>query len=145
MHDIGATEKNLRATHLSFEFYGGFLALDQLQKYGAPKEQAESVTEAIIRHQDIGDVGTITTVGQLIQLATLFDNVGGNPTLITRETIESVVAAYPRNQWSSCFASTIQEELDLKPWAHTSAIPNFAKIVQNNKLMETFDEETIPN
>jgi cyanamide hydratase len=144
LHDIGTTEDNLHATHLSFEFYGGYLALNQLQKYGAPKEQAESVTEAIIRHQDIGNVGTITTVGQLIQLSTLFDNVGGNPTLISRETIESVVAAYPRGHWSSCFAIKIEEELRLKPWAHTSAIANFAADVQNNKLMAPFDGGRVP-
>lgn len=72
LHDIGTTEENLHATRLSFEFYGGYLALNLLQEFGAPKDQAESVAEAIIRHQDLGDVGNITTVGQLIQLATLF-------------------------------------------------------------------------
>jgi cyanamide hydratase len=72
LHDIGTTPENIHATLLSFEFYGGYLALDVLKEYGAPREQAESVAEAIIRHQDLGDVGSITTVGQLIQLATLF-------------------------------------------------------------------------
>jgi cyanamide hydratase len=72
LHDIGTTTENIHATLLSFEFYGGYLALDILKEYGAPREQAESVAEAIIRHQDLGDVGSITTVGQLIQLATLF-------------------------------------------------------------------------
>ncbi len=57
---------------MSFEFYGGLLVLDLLEKEGAPKQQAESVAEAIIRHQDLGDVGNITTVGALVQLATLF-------------------------------------------------------------------------
>ncbi|KAJ4302707.1 hypothetical protein N0V90_001597 [Kalmusia sp. IMI 367209] len=139
LHDIGTTQENLHATLLSFEFYGGFLALDLLQEYGAAKEQAESVAEAIIRHQDLGDIGTITTVGQLIQLSTLFDNAGANPTLISRATIESVVAAYPRGHWSSCFAHTIDEELSLKPWAHSSAIPDFAETVKGNKLMEPWD------
>ena len=64
---------------MSFEFYGGFLALDLLQKeLHAPKEQAESVAEAIIRHQDLGETGKITALGQLLQLATIF----GKPTLI---------------------------------------------------------------
>ncbi|KAJ4354237.1 uncharacterized protein N0V89_005971 [Didymosphaeria variabile] len=139
LHDIGTTPENLHATLLSFEFYGGYLALNILQEYGASNEQAESVVEAIIRHQDLGDVGTITTVGQLIQLATLFDNAGKNPTLISKYTIESVVATYPRNQWSSCFAHTIKEELALKPWAHSSAIPKFAETVAGNKLMEPWD------
>jgi cyanamide hydratase len=77
LHDIGTTEENLQKTRLSFEFYGGFLALEVLQNATssdavAPREQAESVAEAIIRHQDLCDVGTITAVGQLIQLATIF-------------------------------------------------------------------------
>ena len=46
LHDIGTTSKNLRATLMSFEFYGGLLALDLLHKeLQAPKEQAESVAE----------------------------------------------------------------------------------------------------
>jgi len=139
LHDIGTTQGNLNATMLSFEFYGGYVALNQLQEYGAPREQAESVAEAIIRHQDLGDIGTISTVGQLIQLSTLFDNAGANPSLISKSTIESVVAAYPRGYWSSCFAHTIGKEMGLKPWAHSSAIPNFAATVAGNKLMEPWD------
>ncbi|KAF2685197.1 putative urea hydro-lyase/cyanamide hydratase [Lentithecium fluviatile CBS 122367] len=138
-HDIGTTPENMQATLMSFEFYGGFLTLNQLQEWGAPKEQAESVAEAIIRHQDLGDVGTITSVGQLIQLSTLFDNAGANPTIISKATVESVAAAYPRGHWSSCFAHTVEKELVLKPWAHSSAIPNFADVVARNKLMEPWD------
>lgn len=49
------------------------LALDLLSKeLHAPIEQAESVAEAVMRHQDIGETGKITTVGLLIQLATIF-------------------------------------------------------------------------
>jgi hypothetical protein len=36
----------------------------------APRDLAESVAEAIIRHQDFRDKGKITAVGQLLQLAT---------------------------------------------------------------------------
>jgi cyanamide hydratase len=93
---------------LSFEFFGGMLALRVLQDVDdgerveigtgtgvgigasgaaatatdtttatnanatAPREQAESVAEAIIRHQDLCHVGEITVVGQLLQLATIF-------------------------------------------------------------------------
>ena len=58
---------------MSFEFYGGVLAHSLLHKdLSAPTVQAEAVTEAIIRHQDIGTSGKITTLGQLIQLATIF-------------------------------------------------------------------------
>ena len=73
LHDIGTTDKHLHATLMSFEFYGGFLALRLLQdELKAPKEQAESVTEAIIRHQDLGESGKITMLGQILQLATVF-------------------------------------------------------------------------
>lgn len=46
LHDIGTTSKNLRATLMSFEFYGGFLARELLvNEWHAPVEQAESVAE----------------------------------------------------------------------------------------------------
>lgn len=93
LHDIGTTEENLRKTRMSFEFYGGVLALQILQDktcHGdadtdaggastavAPSEQAESVAESIIRHQDLCEVGTITAVGQLLQLATIFGKYCG--------------------------------------------------------------------
>lgn len=139
LHDIGTTNENLHATLLSFEFYGGLLALDLLQGHNAPKPQAESVAECIIRHQDLGKVGEITQLGAVIQLATVFDNVGLNPNLVDKATIESVVAAFPRNKWTSCFVSTLQEEVGLKPWCHTTAIDNFVEHVRGNKLMEPYD------
>lgn len=73
LHDIGTTDKNISATLMSFEFYGGQLVLDLLVKeLHAPIEQAESVAEAVIRHQDLGESGKITSLGLLIQLATIF-------------------------------------------------------------------------
>jgi cyanamide hydratase len=57
---------------MSFEFYGAFQALSFLRESGASKDQAEAVTEAIIRHADLGETGMITSVGQLIQLSTVF-------------------------------------------------------------------------
>ena len=58
---------------MSFEFYGGYLALNLLKDtLHAPVSQAESVAEAVIRHQDLGESGKISSVGLLIQLATVF-------------------------------------------------------------------------
>lgn len=140
LHDIGTTPTNLTATQMSFEFYGGFLSLNLLNTCGAPKSQAESVCEAIIRHQDLGESGMITTVGQLVQLATVFDNMGMNSQLVHKETIESVVKAYPRKGWSGCFAQTIRKEVGQKPWCHTTVIDGFAEGVESNKLMEPYDK-----
>ena len=145
---------------MSFEFYGGLLALELLEKkHHAPKSQAESVAEAIIRHQDLGESGTITTLGLLIQLATVFgqcsaltehvqsekltevDNMGMHAELVHKATIEDVVKHYPRQGWSSCFAATIRKENALKPWAHTTALgeEDFPNGVQNNRLMAPYD------
>lgn len=141
LHDIGTTDKNLTATLLSFEYYGGYLALDLLRKYAAPIEQAESVAEAIIRHQDLGESGKISSVGLLIQLATVFDNMGAHAELVHKHTIEDVVAHYPRKKWSSCFAGTIRRENGLKPWAHTTALgeEDFPGGVERNELMAPYD------
>ncbi|KAI0455631.1 hypothetical protein F5B21DRAFT_471066 [Xylaria acuta] len=141
LHDIGTTHDNLRATLLSFEFYGGILALNLTQKHGASTAQAEAVAEAIIRHQDLGTVGTITFLGQVIQLATIYDNIGGNPGLIDEVTRLDVNKAFPRKGWSGCFAKTIMEEIGLKPWAHTTHLGkgDFPEGVKNNRLMADVD------
>jgi cyanamide hydratase len=142
LHDIGTTDINIHATLLSFEFYGGLLSLDLLRSLGAPMEQAENVAETIIRHQDISDIGTITRIEALIQLATIFDNMGGQPQLVSKATIESVTNAYPRKKWSSCFAATIRRENGLKPWAHTTALGEsaFPEGVESNELMAPYDD-----
>lgn len=73
LHDIGTTPENLKSTMMSFEFYGAYLALDLiLNRLSGPKEQAESVAETIIRHQDLGETGTTTACTAVIQLATVF-------------------------------------------------------------------------
>lgn len=57
---------------MSFDLYGGWIALDVLKQNGAPAAQAESVAEGVIRHQHPSEVGGIHVVGLLIQLATQF-------------------------------------------------------------------------
>jgi len=141
LHDIGTTTKNITATLLSFEFYGGYLALDLLKSLSAPTEQAENVAETIIRHQDLGETGTLTRVTALIHLATIFDNMGQHGQLVHRETIENVTKAFPRKGWSGCFAATIRKENGLKPWAHTTHLgeQDFPVGVENNHFMAPWD------
>ncbi|KAE8149810.1 hypothetical protein BDV25DRAFT_122197 [Aspergillus avenaceus] len=146
LHDIGTTEENLNKTKLSFEFCGGFLALDLLQNpfpegAVAPQDQAESVAEAIIRHQDLRETGKITAVGQLLQLATIFDNTGAHAHLVHPSTVENVSKHYPRQQWSQCFAATIGRENRLKPWAHTTVLGEeaFPAKVLGNTLMAPYE------
>jgi cyanamide hydratase len=98
------------------------------------------VCEAIIRHQDLGAQGTITLLGQLIQLATVYDNVGARPYLVHEATRADVNRAFPRDGWGRCFAATVREEVRLKPWAHSTHLGGasgevFANAVEGNLLM----------
>lgn len=148
LHDIGTTPTNMAATLLSFEFQGGICALQLLQSFGAPKAQAESVCETIIRHQDLGTTGTVTRLTALILLTTLLDNAGmnhetpilGGGGLVTREAIEVVVQRYPRKGWTGCFANTVEREKEQKPWCHSTHIEGFEGKVRANKLMAEWDE-----
>ncbi|EHK50976.1 uncharacterized protein TrAtP1_009984 [Trichoderma atroviride] len=145
LHDIGTAEENLAATNMSFEFYGGFKAMNLLLELGASKDQAEAVAETIIRHQDLGTEGNITFVGQVIQLATIYDNVSDHPHLknlieiIHTETLKDVVKTFPRQQWLGCFAKTIDEEERLKPWCHSTHIPDFSQAILGNKFMKPYE------
>ncbi|KAI5458774.1 hypothetical protein BGZ63DRAFT_466444 [Mariannaea sp. PMI_226] len=145
LHDIGTAEKFISATNMSFEFYGGIQALNLLQSLNGSKDQAEAVVEAIIRHQDLGTDGTITFLGQVIQLATIYDNVGQHPRvqgdygkLVHETTRADVNRAFPRGGWEGCFAATIREEKRLKPWCHTTHILDFEHLVEGNQLMKEY-------
>ncbi|KAH9881912.1 hypothetical protein J1614_001083 [Plenodomus biglobosus] len=139
LHDLGTTAENFHGTRMSFEFYGSVKAMNFLRENRASKDQAEAVGEAIIRHADLGKTGTLTSLGMLIQLSTVFDNVGLKPHLIATSTIENVTAAFPRHHWSSCFAEAMVEEMNLKPWCHTTANEGFVEAILNNTLMEPYD------
>jgi hypothetical protein len=68
------------------------------------------------------------------------DNVGLNPHLISSSTIAKTTNAFPRNQWSSCFAETMLQELARKPWCHTTANDGFVESVLGNELMRPYDD-----
>jgi len=128
LHDLGTTEENLTATRLSFDIYGGVKALFVLKDFGATTDQAEAAAEAIIRHEDMGVDGMITYIGQLIQLATIYDNTGFHPhvkdfdELIHKTTRAQINEAYPRTNWYTFFAGVIGKEEMIKPWCHSTHI-----------------------
>ncbi|TDL26796.1 cyanamide hydratase [Rickenella mellea] len=150
LHDIGTASAFLATTKMSFEFKGAIIARDTILSAGGNEDQADSVCEAVVRHQDIFVTGgNITMIGQILQLATILDNVGLRANLIHPTLISTTCAAFPRNGWSECFAQTIEKELALKPWCHTSTfeVPNwkegtqskFATDVRGNEVMRQFD------
>ena len=147
LHDIGTCDEFLTSTKLSYEFFAGVHALELLQKPEltgskdgvAPKEQAESVAEAIIRHQDVQDKGKVTLITRLIHLGTLLDNAGANAEMVDQKTIANVVEAYPRKGWSSCFRDTVVKEKEVKPYAMVSRIEGFEDMIMGNKLMSKYE------
>lgn len=150
LHDIGTAERFLATTKMSFEFKGAIVARDLILQLGGAEDQADSVCDAIIRHQDIFvKGGNITMIGQILQLATILDNVGIRANLIHPRLIETTTAAFPRKGWSEHFARVVEKELALKPWCHTSTfeVPNwkegvqsnFATDVRGNDVMRPFD------
>ncbi|KAL2757337.1 hypothetical protein ACRALDRAFT_1060739 [Sodiomyces alcalophilus JCM 7366] len=145
LHDIGTAEENMAATRMSFDLYGGTVALRVLQEFGASKDQAEAACEAILRHQDIGGDGNITFMGQLLQLSTLYDNVGAHPevpelgSIIHEQTRREINERFPRNRWLVCFADFIRREERDKPWCNSTRVPDFDRIIMGNKLMMDLD------
>lgn len=81
----------------------------------------------------------MTQLTAIILLATVLDNAGKNAQVVTEETIAAVAGRYPRNGWTRCFADTIGEEMELKPWAHSSAIEGFQGMILGNELMAPYD------
>lgn len=130
LHDIGATPANMHSTRMSFDLYGGILALNMINENGGDKDQAEAVSETVIRHQDLGTEGNITLLGQVIQLATLYDNIGAHPGIIHEKTRESVNDKFSREGWLGCFAETVEEEMRIKPWCHSTHVKDFAKTIR---------------
>ncbi|KAI0038483.1 cyanamide hydratase [Auriscalpium vulgare] len=150
LHDIGTAERFLATTKMSFEFKGAIVARDLILSLGGVEDQADSVCDAIVRHQDIFvKGGNITMVGQILQLATILDNVGIRADLISPELIKTTVAAHPRKGWSEHFARVVEKELALKPWCHTSTfeVPSwkegvksqFARDVRGNDVMRPYE------
>ena len=145
LHDLGTAEENLTATNMSFDIFGGIKALSVLKGFGATPDQAEAAAEAIIRHEDMGVDGTITFIGQLIQLATTYDNTGFHPhikdfgKLIHDTTRTEINEAHPRLKWSTFFSQTIEKEERIKPWCHSTHLVDFAKQISENTLMKKWE------
>ncbi|KAJ6441252.1 cyanamide hydratase [Purpureocillium lavendulum] len=145
LHDIGTAAEHMAASRMSFEFYGGIQARELLLARGCTQDQADAVCETIIRHQDLGVDGTITFLGQVIQLATIFDNVSDHPSVadfgrvLHADTRDDVIRAFPRGGWLGCFADTVRREIAQKPWCHTTHIPDFADKILGNKLMAQYE------
>lgn len=145
LHDLGTAEENLAATRMSFDIYGGIKALNVLMGFGAISDQAEAVAEAIIRHEDMGVDGTITYIGQLIQLATTYDNTGVHPhvknfeKLVHDVTRSQINESFPRLKWSNFFSGIIRKEEAIKPWCHSTHLVNFDKEIEANTLMKQWE------
>ena len=102
----------------------------------APRVQAESIAEAIIRHQDIQPAGYVTLMTRLIHLGTLLDNIGASTELVHPDTIRSATKEWDRKGWAGCFERTVEKEKSRKKWTMVSRIEGFeGKIKEHGKRM----------
>ncbi|AEO60908.1 hypothetical protein MYCTH_2069839 [Thermothelomyces thermophilus ATCC 42464] len=153
LHDIGTAPAFWTSTRLSFEFHGAITAINLLSSpppSSTTSQAAEAVCEAIIRHQDLalGSVGvragTITLLGQVLQLATVYDNVGARAYAVHAATRDDVHRAFPRGGWEACFAGIVRREIAAKPWAHSTHLGGpdgelIANAVEGNLLMKAYE------
>jgi cyanamide hydratase len=71
----------------------------------------------------------------------ILDNMRYRSDYIHPDTIKDVVKNYPRCNWSKCFSTKIREEVQLKPWCHTTASEEkFPHDVEHNRMMEPYDD-----
>ncbi|KAF9510417.1 hypothetical protein BS47DRAFT_1364526 [Hydnum rufescens UP504] len=114
-HDIGCSENNLRATKMSFEFYGGIIARGWLLRNGTDQNLADSVAETIFRHTDC----------------------------FRYRKPHSTRSNHPIDNLGQCFGDTMQMELNLKPWSHTTALlkDEFVNAARENPYGKKFEKE----
>ena len=138
LHDLGTV---LGGSALSFEYAGGVRARELLRALGAPALLADSVCEAVLRHQDVGARGMLSALGAVLQAATLLDNTGRFGALVHADTVAAAVAAWPRLGWSGCFRGVIAREGARKPWCHSTVIgiEAFQAQVAGNALMNAYE------
>lgn len=43
-----------------------------------------------------------------------------------------MVSAFPKKDWSGCFARTVRKEKELRPWAMVSRIEGFEEKIERN-------------
>jgi cyanamide hydratase len=142
LHDLGSAPDLADKSVLSFEYHGGIKARELLLSLNAPPSLADSVCEAIIRHQDVGTKGTLSAMGAIIQFATLFDNIGKFEGLVHTGSVDDVIATWPRLGWSGCFNAFIEEEGERGPWRHTSVLgfEGFQRKNKENPVMRRFGD-----
>ncbi|KAI5780507.1 urea hydro-lyase/cyanamide hydratase [Geopyxis carbonaria] len=143
LHDLGTCPDLLESTVLSFEYSGAIRGREELLKAGAPETLADSVCEAIIRHQDVGEEGMMSALTAIVQVATLFDNSGTWGELVHDGTVDDVVAAWPREKWSGCFRAALEIEGREKPWCHTTfiGVEAFRTDIKNNERLNKYEIE----
>ncbi len=86
----------------------------------------------------------ITLLGQVIQLATVYDNVGARGYLVHEATRGDVNRVFGREGWSGCFAGTVRREVEAKPWANSTRLGGpdggtFVNAVEGNLLMAEYE------
>ncbi|MDR6550635.1 HD domain-containing protein [Paenibacillus qinlingensis] len=113
-HDIGLTSA-FRSTDKRFEVDGANAARDFLKSRGVPDDAVRLVWDAVALHTSIGIVEYKETEAALMNFGVGYDVVGKNFDLISAETRQQVVEAFPRNQFKQNILHTFLDGFKDKP------------------------------
>ncbi|KAH8918054.1 hypothetical protein BT69DRAFT_1338529 [Atractiella rhizophila] len=151
MHDIGwdqnaHIQEDGVGSKLSFEIFGGIKAREALLKWGAGREMADEVCEAIIRHTDMAEgLGTIRLLLACVQLGASHDILGWAltaPIIIHPLDQEYIVKVYPRLGFTEELHRIIHTEWTNKPGClFEKAKPVFNKLFEEKERLKAADGE----
>ncbi|MDD9268444.1 HD domain-containing protein [Paenibacillus sp. GCM10023248] len=113
-HDLGLTPA-YRSPDKRFEVDGANAARDFLRSRGVPEESIRLVWDAVALHTTIGIVEYKESEAALMNFGVGYDVVGKNFDLISEETRQQIVKAFPRNQFKHNILHAFLEGFKHKP------------------------------
>ncbi|MEE3715722.1 HD domain-containing protein [Tumidithrix elongata RA019] len=146
MHDLGLTERF--DGQQRYEVDGADAAKSFLIENHISDEKAELVWDAIALHTSVGIASRKQPEVALVQVGASMDVGGFRLQDLPRETVEKVLATYPRLNCGQALLDLILTQIKRKPQAiaftwmseigrchvHDFACPTIADLIQNNPL-----------
>jgi hypothetical protein len=113
MHDLGLTERF--DGHQRFEVDGADAARAFVLKHGLSDEKAEMLWDAIALHTSLGIASRKQPEIALVHLGASADVLGIRIADIPSETVEQVIAAYPRLDFNTAMTGLLVSHINQKP------------------------------
>ncbi|OAS14841.1 HD domain-containing protein [Paenibacillus oryzisoli] len=113
-HDLGLTPA-YRSPDKRFEVDGANAARDFLRSRGVPEDSIRLVWDAVALHTTIGIVEYKESEAALMNFGVGYDVVGKNFDLISEDTRQQIIQAFPRNQFKHNILHAFLEGFKHKP------------------------------